>query len=104
MLGQATGRITKTQKCGVYFQTYMFVWGQSKVKKLKDLPPPIGYVTREDKFVALAHITVPQPGGSTALIHVEGSYGRAFSIIVHILQSNQEQVQGFGGGENEGCR
>ena len=70
MLVHVTGKIIKPQKCGVYFQTYnyKFVRGQPKLKNPKDLPPPIWYVTREDESVAPAHITVPQPDGSTALI------------------------------------
>ena len=39
------------------------------MKKLKELPTPIGHVVIEDEgTLAPAHIIIPQPVGSTALI------------------------------------
>ena len=59
MLGQATGGKLKAEKCGVYFMTYKFVSGKARLKKVKDLPEPLGWITRKDGTEALAHLLIP---------------------------------------------
>ena len=48
MLGQATGGKLKAEKYGVYFMTYEFVSGRAKLKQVKDMPEPLGWITRKD--------------------------------------------------------
>ena len=68
MLGQATGGKLKAEKCGVYFMTYEFVSGKARLKEVKDLPEPLGWITRKDGTEAPTHLSTPQPDGNTALI------------------------------------
>ena len=71
MLGQATGGCLKPEKCWVYFQTHKFERGKVQMKRLKELPTLICHVLIDDEgTLAPAHLRIPQPDGSTALIQM----------------------------------
>jgi len=68
MLVQASGGILKPPKCSLYLMAYKFVKGRAKLKSLKDLPPAKAEVIGKDGSIAPAHVSIPQPDGSTAWI------------------------------------
>jgi len=68
LLGQATGGALKPEKCFLYLLDYSFNNGRAKLSTLKNLPEPEFAVEVKDKGLQPAHITVPQPDGSSAPI------------------------------------
>lgn len=66
-LSQATGGALKPSKCLVYIQSYKFVKGVPRMKRVNELPEPSHHVTVDGK-VHPSHITIPQPDGSSVPI------------------------------------
>ena len=68
-VGPSNRQLLEARKCRVYFQRYKFVRGKPQMKRMEELPTPIGQVViYYEGTRAPAHIRIPQPDGSTALI------------------------------------
>ncbi len=67
-LAIATGAAMKPEKCYTYFLSYWYNRGRAKLRTVKSLPKSIAPITLSSGKIALPHLRVPLPNGTSAPI------------------------------------
>ncbi len=67
-LAIATGAAMKPEKCYAYFLSYWYNCGRAKLRMVRALPASIAPITLPSGKIALSHLRVPLPDGTSAPI------------------------------------
>ncbi len=64
----ATGAAMKPEKCYAYFLPYLYDNSQARLRPIRSLLPPFGYIALANGTTARSHMRVPLPDGTSAPI------------------------------------
>ncbi len=67
-LAIATGKAMKPEKCYAYFLSYLYDNSRARLRPIRSLPPPSGYIALANGTTAPSHMRVPLPDGTSAPI------------------------------------